>query len=112
MGTITNEIKSSFGDETVTIPKEKYERLLGEKLVYPIGQKLVSKILNNTGISNIEITGHATDVKGHPIYKMKSYGWYDGSHIEQDNGEYFTTEYGLKDYVPVAKWLKLIENDI
>ena len=111
MGTINNEIKSSFGNETVTIPKEKYERLLGKKLVYPVGQKLAKKVLGNTGISNIIITGHTVDCEGDPIYKIKGYGWYDGSHIEQDNGEYFITEYGLIDYKPIVKFLKLVEID-
>ncbi len=109
MGKIANEIESDWDmTDTVTIPREKYERLLGNKLVYPIGQKLAKKVLDNTGVENMTIVGHTTDVNGFPIYEVKTYGWYDGSHIEQDNGIYLTTEYGLADYKPVTKRLKLV----
>ena len=106
---IEGEIKSEWPDEMITIPKEKYDKLLGPKLVYPVRQKLVQKIFDNTGVENILIIGHEEDIKGRPIYRIRHFGWPDGSEIEMAHQSYLTTEFGLCDYEPVKKFVKLVE---
>ncbi len=108
MSEIKGDVQGEWPREMVTIPREKYEKLLGNRLVYSIGQKLCKKILDNTGLSNIQIMGYNKDVNGNPIYEVRTFGWYDGTHIKQETDTYLETEFGLSEYKPVPTFLKIV----
>ena len=109
MNNITDEIDSILkNEETITIPLSTYKKILGNELVYAVGVKLVKYSKEDNIVDNIIITSHTTDMNNKPIYGIKKMGWYNGSHIDEESREYLTTEFGLSDYIPVAKYCKII----